>query len=248
MAKKECRARLPWQTRRVHPPCGKPHPGVIVEVTGSHQFVDEMIDHHVARLHFLYAPDSSAIPHFCETDPIIIPDLRTQREPRFPVTPPIDFLDEFFHLPKRMHAEDRRHHFLLGDQAATDRRRKSRDRGVARFHVIPVADIEPSEGNKSMQLSERCGARGWKNHRASWLANGTAQGGIFTGNSRGHHPTEPCPKAQSAPKGSGLALGVYGTLTARTLARSSLANPGSDPIPLRIPFPIGPRPKIGFWP
>ena len=147
-----------------------------------------------------------------------------------------------------MHAEDRRHHFLLGDQAATDRRRKSRDRGVARFHVIPVADIEPSEGSKFIQLGERCGARGWKNHQGTWLANGTAQGGIFTENSRVNHPTEPCQKAQSAPEGSGLALGVYGTLTARTLARSSLANPGSDPIPLRIPFPIGPRPKIGFWP
>jgi len=118
--------------------------------------------------------------------------------------------------------------------------------------VIPVADIEPSEGNKFIQLGERCGARGWKNHRASWLANGTAQGGIFTGtftgNSRVNHPTEPCPKAQSAPKGSGLALGVFGTVVARTLARSSLANPRSNPITLRIPFPIGPRAKIGFWP
>ncbi len=144
-----------------------------------------------------------------------------------------------------MHAQNRHHHFLLGDQAATDRRRKSRDRWVAKFHVIPVADIEPSEGNKSIQLGERCGARGWKNHRASWLANGTAQGGIFTGNSRGHHPTEPCPKAQSAPEGSGLALGVYGTLTARTLARSSLANPGSDPIP-ENPVSYRPPPQNRF--
>jgi len=155
--------------------------------------------------------------------------MRTLREPRFPVTPPIDFLDEFFHLPKRMHAQDRRDHFLLGDQAATDRRRKSRDRWVARFHVIPVADIEPSKGNKSIQLGERCGARGWKNHRGTWLANGTAQvgifTGIFTGDPRGHHPTEPCPKGQSEQKDRALRFAIYGTLVARTLARSQRREP-----------------------
>jgi hypothetical protein len=114
---------------------------------------------------------------------------------------------------------------------------------VAKFHVIPVADIEPSEGNKSIELGERCGARGWKNHRGTWLANGTAQGGIFTGNSRGHHPTEPCPKGQSEQKDQALRFAVYGTLVARTLARSSLANPRSDPIPLSF-LGLNARPSL----
>jgi len=109
--------------------------------------------------------------------------------------------------------------------------------------VIPVADIEPSEGNEFIQLGERCGARGWKNHRGTWLANGTAQGGIFTGNSRGHHPTEPCPKGQSEQKDQGLRFAGYGTLLARTLARSSLANPRSDPIPLSF-LGLNARPSL----
>jgi len=119
---------------------------------------------------------------------------------------------------------------------------------VARFHVIPVADIEPSEGNEFIQLGERCGARGWKNHRGTWLANGTAQGGIFTGNSRGHHPTEPCPKGQSEQKDQALRFAVYGTLLARTLARSSLANPRSDPIPLSFLGLKPGLPSVGSFP
>lgn len=109
--------------------------------------------------------------------------------------------------------------------------------------MIPVADIEPSEGNEFIQLGERCGARGWKNHRGTWLANGTAQGGIFTGNSRGHHSTEPCPKGQSEQKDQALRFAVYGTLLARTLARSSLANPRSDPIPLSF-LGLNARPSL----
>jgi hypothetical protein len=52
-----------------------------------------------------------------------------------------------------MNTQDRRNHFRFGDQAVTDRWRKPGDRRVAGFHVIPVAGIEPGDGNESIQLT-----------------------------------------------------------------------------------------------
>ena len=64
-------------------------------------------------------------------------------------------------------------------------------------------------------------------------------------------PGSPLSAAAAVPRPKSPALSVPAALSESTDLRITHPNPTMrlpDPIPLKIKFPISPRPKIGFWP
>ena len=57
---------------------------------------------------FSIVPDSRKLRQFSQGREIVAPDFGTQRQPRFPISPPVDLLDELFHPAKRMNAQNGR--------------------------------------------------------------------------------------------------------------------------------------------
>ena len=139
MSKNERGAGLPWQTRLMHPPRGKPHARVIVKIAGSHQLVREIVDRPVSGFGLFNAVDGRVLPDRIKVPKKIAPHLGAQGQPQFSVTPPIHILNKLFHSAERVDAQSRGDHFFLGDQAVTDPRRKQGNGWVAWDDVILAA-------------------------------------------------------------------------------------------------------------
>ena len=162
MAEEEVGPELPGKPFNVNPPSSEPHAGVVVEIAGFHQFAGEVV--HDGDRAFTGFAESGTCPYafglrvFLQRRELIEvgrPQLGPEREPVFPIAPPIDFLGEFFDGRCGVSPEGRCGTFGFENQSVPDRRGESRNMGVAGNNLIPCACIASGEGNEGIKLLKR---------------------------------------------------------------------------------------------
>jgi len=104
MAEKEVRAEFPWQFQGEDPDACKPHPGVIVQVSGRHQLLRPMVEAcdpgSAGGRGFIVAREYAILVQLLDmaghTKPVALPDIRAMRQPSFKIAAPEDLLNKFF--------------------------------------------------------------------------------------------------------------------------------------------------------
>ena len=149
MAIEKIRTKPPWQAEGEDPDRREPHPRVIVQIAGFHEFFDPRVEAdkpRVPRLGSLHIEAQAAVSvERGEIGPqplnIGFPDLRTLFQPALEVATPEHLLDEFFCSLRAMGGKCRRDDFLLADEPASDIGRQARHGFVLSRTVVMIAPV-----------------------------------------------------------------------------------------------------------